>query len=130
MVKLKSTMLLSPYGDFPHKAAGMQRITRAGTTLMQARALIDRIPVYVGHPDDPAFADSYKDDTAYGYVIRLIREDDGIYAVIRWVSEDAANLAIELGSLSPRWMMQQIDGFRCPVRLVSIGLTSEPNLRH
>jgi hypothetical protein len=131
---------LADYGDWPHPA-GLQRLTpEAGARLAHGfKSLLGRlrrrftgVPIYIGHPDDPAFAGQpgHDDTKAYGWVTDLEARPEGLYVQPRW-SEPGRDLLRHAfyKFLSPRWQMKAVDeGTYEPVRLLSIGLTNHPNI--
>ena len=65
---------LSPYGTFEHPE-GLQSISSADaqrcirkTRTWRFRLGLKKIPVYLGHPDDPLFKSEHSDPRIYGYV--------------------------------------------------------------
>ncbi|HNY41628.1 MAG TPA: phage protease [Bryobacteraceae bacterium] len=131
---------LSGYGDFPHYK-GLQRIdlTAANSMTDLFRSGVARVkrlltgnaglPVYRGHPDDPDFAEKYSDQDIYGRIDDMQARPDGFYGHIAWSNEWEKLKAEGRWRFSPRWAMGQIaPGVFSPKRLVSVGLTHEPNL--
>ena len=135
--------LVIPYGDHPHKA-GVQRFTRAAAEKLAAgfHGLAQRLgrlfggnPIFVGHPDDPAFANEHTDRKAYGWVGDVQALDDGLHLIPKWSpsgEELVANAHYKW--FSPRWAAVEIgrEAGRVilePVRLVSVGLTNQPNIQ-
>ncbi|MBC2593050.1 hypothetical protein H5P28_02135 [Ruficoccus amylovorans] len=131
---------LADYGDWPH-ARGVQRLSREAATRMcdyfkSLRGRLARrfggLPVYIGHPDDPGFSgQSGHDDTrAYAWIADMQDRDDGLYVLPRWSQAGRELLANAFYKfLSPRWAMRHLDGnLYEPVRLISIGLTNQPNI--
>lgn len=136
---MKTWNQLSPYGMFDH-SLGKQYICleNANVCIKKTknwlfRLKLKRIPVYIGHPDDPYFQDSYKhlNDHVYGYVADLKADGNGLWARIHWTPQ-----GLELINnrhythLSPRWEMKKdpLTQLHHPVRLISVGLTEQPNL--
>jgi len=131
---------LADYGDWPH-ASGLQRVTQPSAAAMvrgfqslwgRLRRKFGGVPVYVGHPDDPAFAGQagHDDTRAYAWVTSLEARPDGLYILPRW-SEPGRELLRHAfyKFLSPRWQMRPLgNGIFEPVRLLSIGLTNHPNI--
>ncbi|PTY02582.1 hypothetical protein DB346_08520 [Verrucomicrobia bacterium LW23] len=127
---------ISPYGEFPHRM-GLQVVDRAAAQAMAAQfnSLLSRVgrrfgglPVYIGHPDMP---DSpQKDDRSYGWIEELQARNDGFYGRIKWTEDGKA--LIGGGSFkyySPVWQIHRQGGNRVsPVRLISVGLTNNPNI--
>lgn len=133
-------MCLARYGDHPHDQ-GLQRLDQTAADAMVAdfRSLRSRLrrffgglPVYIGHPDDEHFRHrpGHQDTRAYGWIRELAAHDDGLYAQIKW-----SRAGLELLDnaffkfLSPRWVLQPLDdgAFR-PAKLLSVGLTNQPNI--
>jgi len=135
--------MLAPYGDHRH-AAGMQRFDRkaAETIVANFRSIKERtkrtfalggdVPFFVGHPDDPLFANraGHDDTRAYGWIKGLEARDDGLYFRAKWSEEGAHILAnAHYRFLSPRWVMKPLArGIFTPHTLVSVGLTNQPNI--
>ncbi len=131
---------LADYGDWPH-TRGIQRLSReaAGRMCEYFKSLRGRLarrfgglPVYIGHPDDPGFAgQSGHDDTrAYAWIADMQDRDDGLYILPRWSQAGRELLSNAFYKfLSPRWAMRHLDAdVYEPVRLISIGLTNQPNI--
>ena len=129
---------LSPYGTFDHMD-GKQTITRidAERCVKSTKTLLfllklRKIPVYIGHPDDVHFQGQpeHMNPNVYGFVRALQADENGLWARIEWTP--SGQELIENGvytHLSPRWKMQKSsDGTYHPVKLISIGLTRNPNL--
>src|ERR1043166_7853037 len=83
---------LSPLGDFPH-SKGLQRIDHEAIRQLTAEfnslpaklgRLFVGVPFYIGHPDVPGLENTYPDKKAYGWVIHLVCEQDGLYAQVKW----------------------------------------------
>lgn len=129
---------LSPYGTFEHPD-GKQTISRmdAERCVKSTKTLLfllklRKIPVYIGHPDDPRFQGQpeHMNPNVYGFVKSLQANEQGLWARIEWSA--AGQELIDNGiytHLSPRWQMQKAsDGTYHPVKLISVGLTRKPNL--
>jgi hypothetical protein len=131
---------LADYGDWPHPS-GLQRLTpTSGATMVRGfqslwgrlRRRFGGVPLYVGHPDDPAFAGQtgHDDTRAYAWITSLEARADGLYILPRW-SETGREMLKQAfyKFLSPRWQMRPLgDGTFEPVRLLSVGLTNNPNI--
>ncbi|WP_269540151.1 phage protease [Cerasicoccus fimbriatus] len=131
---------LAEYGDWPH-SQGLQRFTRqsAEQLVKNFKSLRGRLarkfgglPVYIGHPDDDHFAgqSGHADTRAYAWIDALDARPDGLYVLPRW-SDAGQNLLRNAfyKFLSPRWAMKPLgDGVFEPVRLISVGLTNQPNI--
>lgn len=131
---------LSPYGDWPHGKL-IQRLDYEA-----AREMVNRFeswgsrflrgfrgaPLYLGHPDDPSFKHlkEHSDPTRYGEVIKLEARSDGLWAALRLSSQGRRHLR-KHRHLSPRWVLRILNHeaqiFK-PVRLLSVGLTEQPNI--
>jgi hypothetical protein len=131
---------LADYGDWPHPS-GLQRFTPESAATMvrgfqslwgRLRRRFGGVPLYIGHPDDPAFAgQSGHDDTrAYAWITSLEARTDGLYIHPRWSEPGREMLQNAFYKfLSPRWQMRPLgDGTFEPVSLLSVGLTNNPNI--
>jgi phage I-like protein len=139
---LKNMIMLSPLGDFPH-ARGMQRIDAKSVAALvedfgSLRARLGRlfvgVPFYIGHPDVPGLEKEYPDRKAYGWVMALAQKEDGLYANVKWSKAGKETIAEgHYRFLSPYWSAMPVaDGsgemiYR-PNKLLSVGLTNNPNL--
>ena len=131
--------LISPFGDF--KIGGyVQRVDQAAA--MKLKQNCNRVwsrikntfgnacPVYYEHPDHEDLKEipNEADKTPYGKVRSLEVLKDGIYANIEWLAgfdELPRHLQI-----SPRWNADMIgERIGRPARLVSLGLTRNPNIK-
>ncbi len=132
---------LTPYGEFPN-SNGLQICdhTAADRMVKHFHSLTGRVgrlfrglPIYVGHPDYAPVGDEYPDKTVYGHINALEARPDGLYGKPDWTTE-GKSMVNEKDFLypSPHWRMEPVFGrphaFR-PVRLVSIGLTNNPNIQ-
>lgn len=131
---------LAEYGDWPHPR-GLQRFTPAAANAMvryfkSLRGRLARrfggLPVYIGHPDDNQFSGKtgHTDTRAYAWVTDLQTRSDGLYAAFKWSGAGDELLRNAFYKfLSPRWVMEPLgkDVFQ-PVRLLSVGLTNQPNI--
>lgn len=128
------------YGEHPH-ALGLQRfgvdcarglVRQFGSLRARLARRFGGVPVYVGHPDEPAFAGTpgHDDTRAHGWVQELDAREDGLYGRIKWADTGRELLAnAHYKFLSPRWAMRRLeDGAYEPVRLISVGLTNMPNI--
>lgn len=131
--------LISPFGDF--KIGGyVQRVDEAAA--MKLKQNCNRVwsrikntfgnacPVYYEHPDHEDLKEipNEADKTPYGKVRSLEVLKDGIYANIEWLA-GFEELPRHL-QISPRWNADMItDKIGRPVRLVSLGLTRNPNIK-
>jgi hypothetical protein len=126
----------SPYGDFSH-SLGLQRVTKEAVLEManaakELFAKVDSkygtaIPIYYGHPDDPAFAKKYPDKTVYGKVVSVRPGEEGGIANTKW---EPGFESLPRGlKFSARWKVREIaPGIYTPYELISLGLTSRPNI--
>ena len=135
---MKTWNHLSPYGTFDHPD-GKQTIARIdaercvkSTKTLLFRLKLRKIPVYVGHPDDPQFQGQpeHMNPNVYGHVKDIQANEHGLWVHIAWTP--SGQELIDNGiytHLSPRWKMQKgADGSYHPIKLISIGLTKNPNL--
>ena len=123
--------LLCPYGNWSH-SKGMQLVDKTSAekirnSFMRGFDRIWGVPIYIGHPDD---SPSNKRPQAVGKIESICVTEEGI-AVSAIYSEKAFE-KIESGKLkwlSPRWQMQKLkDGRFRPIRLISVGMTNNPNI--
>ncbi len=121
--------VLCPFGEWKH-TRGMQVVDEESARLMKRAANwspMSSIPIYVGHPDD---FPSKKRPKAVGKIKRICMAKDGI-AVLAAYSEESYKQVISgaLSAMSPRWQMSSIgDGKYRPIKLISVGLTNNPNI--
>jgi hypothetical protein len=131
---------LADYGDWPHPS-GLQRFDQpAGDAMVRGfqslwgrlRRRFGGVPLYVGHPDDPSFAGQpgHDDTRAYAWITSLEARPDGLYILPRWSEPGREMLRHAFYKfLSPRWQMQPLgNGAFKPARLLSVGLTNNPNI--
>lgn len=147
---------LAPFGDFPGLATlvnedgssagtkpAVQRLDRAAADALVAKfrspwSRIKRwargLPIFLGHPDDPARGHTYPDRGAKGMIVDLEVRDGGLYARPVFNNEGQRLLEEQQGlSFSVRWSADPVgdDGGRMvlrPVEILSAGLTRQPNL--
>lgn len=118
------------------REAGMAMASNLGKMIGSVADWFRGAPVYVGHPDDPAWAaknPGYQ-KVAIGRVKKVVAREDGPYALIAWnargkemISGDAAPLSC----VSPNWGMQPVPGQPLkmrPVVLYSLGLVERSNI--
>lgn len=143
----------SPYGTYPVKAkfrdgreAEVKQIVDRQATEAMASNLGKMIgsiadwfrgaPVYVGHPDDPAWAaknPGYQ-KVAIGRVKKVEHRDDGPYGLIAWNArgkEMISGEAAPLSCVSPNWGLEPVPGQPMamrPVVLYSLGLVERSNI--
>jgi len=135
-------LLLVEYGDYAHPK-GMQRVRpETGQRLVRDfHSLRQRLarkflgcPIYIGHPDDPDFfhTPGHNDTRAYAWVQDMKADERGVHILPKWSEEGRKLLTnAHYRFLSPRWVMQRgrvRTGSYEPARLVSIGLTNQPNI--
>ncbi len=124
--------VLSPYGEWPHHK-GMQIVDKAAAQSMSknfsslsGRLLGRKCPIFFGHPDNAPGGVG----KPVGRVEGLQVLEDGIAALCSY--EEGAFEKITTGkikSMSPRWQMKRLEnGMFRPVKLISIGLTNNPNI--
>ena len=135
------TMLI-PYGDHPHKN-GVQRFTREHADSMVSNfngflsklgRLFGGLPVYIGHPDDPAFSNQHTDSKSYAWIMGMEARDDGLALIPKWSKpgeEIVSNAHYKF--FSPRWACKPIGqengkAILAPIRLISVGLTNMPQI--
>lgn len=133
--------LLSPYGEWPH-ADGLQRFGRPEaeqmvkyfkTTWNRIKRAVVGQPIYRGHPDMKSLANQYPDKTTYGSIADLEARDDGLWFRPILTPDGARQVESGAKFVSPHWLANSLpsEGGRrvfAPVFLVSVGLTSNPNI--
>lgn len=132
-----SKLHLSPYGTFEHPE-GLQHISSVDaqrcirkTRTWRFRLGLKKIPVYLGHPDDPLFQREHSDACIYGYVKNLCADKDGLWVFVKWTKYGRTFLSkAPQQYLSPRWVLCKTETQTSyhPERLLSVGLTQHPNL--
>jgi len=126
-----------PFGNHDHKN-GMQVFDRDAAERIVANFNLSKspffggLPWYVGHPDVPEFANSYKDKTAQGWVKEMETTDTALRLRVKWNKRGEGIIANEeFKYFSPVWGCAPVPGktrhFR-PVRMKSVGFTNEPNI--
>lgn len=138
--------LFIPYGDFGHRlgrqrvdATAAQRMGGAmggamGTAVGRLMAAIGRprrFPIYIGHPDVPGRGAEFPDKAAYGWGTAIVAENDGMRILVKWTAE--GERLIRDGHFayhSPYWEAEEDRqaGVVRPVRMISVGLTNNPNI--
>lgn len=119
--------VLCPFGEWPH-AKGMQVVDEESARKMKRAAAWSAavgIPIYVGHPDDEGIRAE-----AVGRIKRICPTNDGIAVVAAYPQKTYEKIVRgEFSAMSPRWRMQKLgDGRYRPVKLLSVGLTNNPNI--
>lgn len=132
---------LAEYKDHPHpKGLQCLNIQAAEEIVKHFKSLKGRlqrtfigIPIYIGHPDDPEFRGQpgHQDTRAYGWVKSLEARDDGLWFYPKWSPAGRELLENAFYRFtSPRWTLRSLGGgFYQPIKLISIGLTNQPNLQ-
>ncbi len=130
-MKTRNSLLqvLSPYGNWEH-TKGNQIVDELSAEMMKynsEKLFAKKIPIYFGHPDEkikPSKCESVGNvekifKTKGGIIISAVYNNDAFEKIVNG----------KITALSPRWEMQKLSGenFR-PVRLVSVGLTNNPNI--
>ncbi|MDR2677769.1 MAG: hypothetical protein LBB26_04410 [Puniceicoccales bacterium] len=131
---------LADYGEYSHRlgmqivdASACRQMARRFSSLRQRLARRFRgVPIYIGHPDDPAFRGQvgHDDTRAYGWVKFIEARDNGLWVCPKWSQAGAELLENAYYKfLSPRWEMAPLGNGRfTPKQLLSIGLTNTPNM--
>jgi hypothetical protein len=131
---------LVDYGEYAHRlglqivdASACKQMARRFSSLRQRLARRFRgVPIYIGHPDDPAFRGQvgHDDTRAYGWVKFIEARDNGLWICPKWSRAGAELLEnAHYKFLSPRWEMASLGNGRfTPKQLLSIGLTNTPNM--
>lgn len=131
---------LFDYGVYPH-FQGLQEVSHSAckglahtfnSLLNKLKRKFLGVPLYVGHPDDLHFSGQpgHTDTKAYGWVTGLEAKDDGLWVQLS-LSKEGAQLveSKHYKFLSPRWeMIKTPKGTYTPIRLISMGLTNQPNI--
>jgi hypothetical protein len=129
-----------PFGNFDHKQ-GVQVVDRASADAMLANlaelkkkkgSKFVGIPIYLNHPDVPAFANQSPDKKAKGWITEAEATADGLRLKADLNAPGKELLANkEVRFFSPVWKAEAVAGrtkaYR-PVQLVSIGLTNDPQI--
>lgn len=122
--------VLSPYGEWPHKL-GMQLVDEKSLEKMKRAARFSTlvgcgIPIFVGHPDESPRSKALP----VGKISRIFGLGDGIAVEAKYSAEAFRKISEgKLKSMSPRWRMEKLpDGKFRPVKLISAGLTNNPNI--
>ncbi len=121
--------VLSPYGNWSH-AKGNQVVDENAAELMRKNSerLFSRtIPIYIGHPDENI---DRRKCRAVGRVEKIFKTKGGIVISASYADETFKKILNgKITAMSPRWEMEKISNndFR-PIRLVSVGLTNNPNI--
>lgn len=132
-----------PYGQHEHPD-GLQVFERAdaealvahfNTLRQRVRRAVAGLPVYIGHPDHPAFANRHTDSRAYGWIKELRVTDEGLELVTDWTEAGKALVnGQEYRFTSVHWLGRPSGKTPAgkpivrPVALLSLGLTNQPNI--
>ena len=121
--------ILCPFGNWPHPR-GMQIVDESSAEKMRRNseaAFSRKIPIYMGHPDDKCTRHKVP---PVGYVQKICLTDGGIAVVSRYCESAAEKIrGGQIKAMSPRWQMEPLsDGSYRPVKLISVGLTNNPNI--
>jgi hypothetical protein len=130
-----------PLGNHDH-AQGMQVLdAESGAKLLSnfnslkesKGAKFKGLPVYFGHPDDPALAARYPDKRSRGWIRQMEVSNEALRLHVDWTPLGRREVEDEeVAFVSPRWGVQKIANTTRNVRptsLISVGLVNEPNLR-
>ena len=121
------------------REAARAMVARFKSPWQRVKRYFTGCPIYAGHPDVPAFANDYPDNSPKGMIVDLQVREDGLFCKPVFTNEGSE--LVETGRLrafSAYWSARQIgeqpgdDGntlkiFR-PDQLKSAGLTNHPNL--
>jgi len=127
----KLVQVLAPYGLW-HHSKGEQLVDELSAEKMaknSRKLFAGEIPIYIGHPDEIR---KNCRDKRVGRIGRISASADCILVEAAY-TEDAYKKIMDgsLKSMSPRWEMESIGGGKYrPVRLISVGLTNNPNIEH
>ncbi len=123
--------VLCPYGEWPH-SQGMQLVDEEAAAKMKKSARFAGtfslgIPIYIGHPDE---AGSRQRARTVGRIKKICSTDGGIAVVASYDDDTFKKIKSgKLKAMSPRWQMEKLpDGKYRPIRLISAGLTNNPNI--
>ena len=121
--------VLCPYGEWRH-SRGMQVVDFESARRMKRSMGIFRylgaIPIYMGHPDDYPGGEKIP----VGKIVEIFPIYDAIAVVARYCDCTFDKVVSgEISAMSPRWQMEKLpSGKYRPVRLLSVGLTNNPNI--
>ncbi len=123
--------VLCPYGEWPH-ANGIQVVDEKAARKMLHSSRIAKffyggVPIYIGHPDDSKPRRSCR---VVGKIKRICLTKGGIAVVAAYGNDILKRIESgEISAMSPRWQMESTeDGKFRPVKLISVGLTNNPNI--
>lgn len=130
--KVVLLQVLSPFGNWQHQR-GMQVVNKQSAKAMRQsfgalkRLFGAKLPIFEGHPDDTP---RKKLPKPLGYIRDIHETIDGI-AITAEYDENTYRERIEnkYSALSPRWEMKALGREQyTPIRLISVGLTNNPNI--
>jgi len=125
----KLLQVLSPYGNWQHSKGNQIVDEQAADEMIKKskRIFAKKIPIYIGHPDEHTNPSKCKE---VGFVENIIKTSNAILIVANYNNDVFSKIiSKEIKSMSPRWEMQKIsDTNYRPIRLVSVGLTNNPNI--
>lgn len=128
--------ILSPFGEWGH-SKGCQVVDEiAGIRMRKDFESIFRkifrksVPIYEGHPDDEFEIKNLK-GYEIGEVEGITINEEGIVVLCRYESGALERMeSLGFKYLSPRWQMESLGGGRYrPIKLISIGMTDNPNIK-
>jgi hypothetical protein len=138
---LQKDVLRVPYGETPNARTEHGKVIRYVQVFDRAAAqqiadnLENDVPIFIGHPDHPDFAESYTDRKAYGWVTGATVGDKEILFSCKWSKAGEELLAnAHFKFASPNWGCVALPSKTSvklvrPVELYSIGLTNMPNIK-
>lgn len=121
--------VLSPFGEWKH-SKGNQIVDEIAAKKMihnSQKLFAKKIPIYIGHPDEN---NAHCTDKKVGEVERILKTPKGILISARYNNDSYSKIKTgKISALSPRWEMEHInDNNYRPIRLISVGLTNNPNI--
>lgn len=123
--------VLSPYGEWQHHK-GLQIVDKESAMKMKKSSIFSlfaTIPIYIGHPDESKTRKKHK---IVGRIDKILKLENCIAILASYSDEIYEKITNgTYKAMSPRWEMQQIDNDKYrPVKLISAGLTNNPNIPH
>lgn len=121
--------VLSPFGEWKH-SKGNQVVDEIAAKKMihnSQKLFAKKIPIYIGHPDEN---NAHCTDKKVGEIERIFKTSKGILVSAKYNDDSYSKIKTgKIKALSPRWEMEHIsdDKYR-PIRLISVGLTNNPNI--
>ena len=136
-MKFKNALLqlLCPFGQWPHEK-GLQIVDRDAAGRLAANFKSSGIfgtgikcPIFIGHPDDGPRKFKRRPKPV-GAVEGLAEAEGGIVVLCSYEDKTYADIIDgKIKRMSPRWRMEDIgDGKFRPEKLLSVGLTNNPNI--